>query len=73
VIAVFRPTIQGGPQELRIYPAEGGAPVTHALPGTFRSLSASADGVHVAAMRAEGHSQVWVLENFLPSAAAPKK
>ncbi|MBI5085441.1 MAG: PD40 domain-containing protein [Acidobacteria bacterium] len=68
IIAAARSGMQGGPRELWVFPVEGGAPQVTALPGTFRNLSVSADGDHLAAMHYDSHSQVWVLENFLPAA-----
>jgi len=54
-------------RELRIYPRSGGEPFRQKLEGTYRDFAISSDGVNAALTKEDSHSQVWVLENFLPS------
>jgi WD40 repeat protein len=67
LVTIARPDPKVQSTEIRVYPINGAAPVVTKTPVELRGLSVSADGKHIGSVSYSNRSQVWILENFLPS------
>jgi hypothetical protein len=65
---VFAPVDLGHRTELWTFPVNGGDPTKQRVAGYYRGVWISPDGKQLDTVQWEQLSQVWSLENFLPSA-----
>jgi Tol biopolymer transport system component len=66
-VVVGRPRVPQEPDELWLVPATGGEPGKLNLGVRVRDLSIHPDGRRIAFAQGSNHSEIWALENFLPT------
>ena len=67
VFAIVRANAADGDREIWTYPVSGGQPKRQTQAGKIRDFAASPDGNYAAISVNHSHSQVWILDNFLPA------